>query len=54
MPLALHWLRDEAGEVTQVGSQVNGAEDIVSILDSLGVGIANLHILCSLEVMSVL
>ena len=37
-----------------MGSQVNGAEDIVSILDSLGVGIANLHILCSLEVMSVL
>ena len=42
------------GRDTSGFSQVNGAEDTVSILDSPGVGIANFHSLCSLEVMSVL
>lgn len=35
-------------------SQVSGEEEIVSILDSLGVETANLHTPCSLEVMSIL
>ena len=44
----------EQGSDTSRLSQVSGAEEIVSILDSLGVGIANMHILCSLEVTSLL